>query len=88
MGARFYTVVRKSPDPSLHVPHTESDRSCETEKVWLARLFPPSLIPNPCVPPGEKQSGEQGFLGLFPKTVEDQSDCEIINYYVPIPLQR
>ena len=31
---------------------------------------------------------KSNFLGLFPKTVEDQSDCEIANYYVALPLQR
>ena len=29
----------KSPDPSLHVPHTESDRHCGIERVGLVRLL-------------------------------------------------
>ena len=28
---------------------------------------------------------KSNFLGLFPKMVEDQSDCEIGNYYVALP---
>ena len=48
-----------------------------------------SLVPTPSAPPGEKRSSERtaksNFLGLFPKTVEDQWDCEIANYYVALP---
>ena len=31
-----------------------------------------SLVPSLCVPPGEKRSGEQNFLGLVPKSGNDQ----------------
>ena len=31
---------------------------------------------------------KSNFLGLFPKTVEDQRDCEISNYYVALPLRQ
>ena len=31
---------------------------------------------------------KSNFLGLFPKTVEDQWDCEIANYYIALPLQH
>ena len=47
-----------------------------------------SLMPTPHAPPGEKQSGDLNFLGLFPKTGEDEWDCEIANYYVVLSLQQ
>ena len=43
-----------------------------------------SLVPSPCAPPGEKQSGEQSRL----KIGDDQRDCEIGNYYIAPPLQQ
>ena len=60
-------------------------QSCGTEKVWLGKLFPPSLVPTPHAPPGSERSQ---ISWAYPKTVEDQSDCEIANYYIAIPLQH
>ena len=46
-----------------------------------------SLMTSPCAPPGEKWSGEQSQISwaYSPKTVKDQWDCEIANYYVALP---
>ena len=46
------------------------------------------LVPRPRAPSGEKLVNEVEFLGLLPKTGNDQWDCETGNYYVALSLQQ
>ena len=70
---------------SSDIPVKAREEGSSYEHPQTQSSLIPSLVPSPCVSPGEKRSDEPSRISWAGK---DQSDCVISNYYIALPLQQ